>query len=438
MHLLESWAMLVRHRFALALFAIGAGCAPESKLPVEVMVLAFDYQTGRYQPKQVQLTTPTDLVALRGPVATLLGDAHFDESPDNLKDVPATAPAAEVRAAITKSAGSAVHVSYIESGGVLVPADFHSLNLVTSYYNFERAFGFFESIGSLTVADFGTPDLYYFASFIEKTDPENDNAAFDPLLGGFVILPFEELQQVPLALNTGVIGHEYSHRVFNYRLFDKAPLPDPYYQWTEGDAATPGYNLLRSLDEGIADVFGTGITCSKDFETCDPTFFGESLPLRYLEARRLDADPPHCLDEDLRLSMLNSGQTFLNEGQIYRVGSVLSGALWRAASDPKVIASLGSKGAARRAMFETLYRAEAGGSDGQSGLRELVRRALSNQRLFRLDTDASAEGVLDAIVLSATDSSLKAALCSAFLDRFKYTVASIPACAGALSYGECP
>jgi len=247
--------MLARHSVALALFAIGTSCAPDSKPPVDVMILAYSYDAGVYQPQRVQLTTPTDLVALRGPVATLLGGAHFDESDQNLADVPATASAQEVREAITKNAGSAVHVSYIESGGVLVPADFHSLNLVTSYYNFERAFGFFESIGSLTTAAFGTPEVYYFATFVQETEPEMDNAAFDPLLGGFFILPFEALQQVPLALNTGVIGHEYTHRVFNYRLFDKAPLPAPYYHWNTGtELSTPGYNLLRSVDEGIADL----------------------------------------------------------------------------------------------------------------------------------------------------------------------------------------
>jgi len=424
---------------ALAVLALLAGCGPDSKTPVKVMVLVYDNATKHYRPQTVELATPTDLVAMEGPVAKILGSAHLDQSEANLSSLPADATLQQVRDAIIVKPGSAVSVSYIEEDGVLIPADFHSLNIATTYYNFERAYEFFHTrIGNLTVESFGTPSVYYFPTFIEKTEPEKDNAAFDPPIGSFLILPFEKLQQVPLAINLGVIGHEYTHSVFNFRVFDQSPIPFPFYEWTSDlGLSTPGFNLLKSLDEGIADTFGTGITCSASFEVCDATYFSESLPVEYGEERRLDADPPHCLSNTLKESLSGlSADTFTDAGYHYEIGSVLSGALWTATRDEGAQEKLGGLAGARRAMFQTLYRALAG-STGRNGLRELILAARGDQTRFRLDSTAEVTGALDAIVQAAGEPALKAALCGAFLGRFKYSTDAIKSCAGASPIAGC-
>jgi hypothetical protein len=433
--------MFPRIAGAVAALALLASCAPDSKLPVKMVVLVYDY-AGRYQPQTVELTTPTDLVALGGPVARIVGGASFDLSAKAMAGVPANATLQQVLKAATKDEGSAVRVSYLEKDGVLVPADFHSLNIATTYYNFERAFAFFQSVGGLAVESFGTPTVYYFPTLVEKTEPEKDNAAFASLFSGFLILPFDQFQQVPLAINAGVIGHEYSHSVFNYRVFSKAVTPFPFFEWDNGDfEASPGLNLLRSIDEGIADTFGTGITCSKDLATCDATFFGESLPLDYAQERCLDGPPRcrlHCLTSSLtdKLAKLDA-TSFAESGYQYQVGSVLAGALWRAASDESVTAEL-TAGGARRAMFTTLYKALAGGAGGSGGLRELAQAARTDQTRFRLDSSDGDRGVLDAIVASSVNATLKTALCRAFLDRFNLTASAIPSCAGQTGFTECP
>jgi hypothetical protein len=433
---------------AVAALALLVSCAPDPKAPVKVVVLVYDH-AGRYQPQTVELTTPTDLVALGGPVARIVGGASFDLSAKGLAGVPADATLQQVLKAATKDEGSTVRVSYLERDGVLVPADFHSLNIATTYYNFERAFSFFQSVGGLAVESFGTPTVYYFPKLVEETDPEKDNAAFASLFFSFLILPFDQLQQVPLAINAGVIGHEYSHAVFNYRVFSKAALPFPYSEWNNGDfEASPGLNLLLSLDEGIADTFGTGITCSKDLATCDATFFGESLPLDHAQERCLEgpgcelhclsqmARPPTDSRDSLADVLANKDATRFANLYKYQVGSVLAGALWRAASDRNVTAEL-TAGGARRAMFTTLYKALAGGADGSSGLRELVQAARTDQTRFRLDSSDGDQGVLDAIVASSVNATLKTALCRAFLDRFNLAASAIPSCAAQTAFTEC-
>lgn len=114
---------------------------------------------------------------------------------------------------------------------------------------------------------------------------------------------------------------------------------------------------------------------------------------------------------------------------------MLAGALWHAATDQQVTDKL-TVGGARRAMYTTLYKALAGGADGKSGLRELVQRARSDQSLFRLESSGGAQGVLDAIVASATHPVFKTALCAAFIDRFRAAASDIPACAGETSSND--
>ena len=42
-----------------------------------------------------------------------------------------------------------------------------------------------------------------------------DNAAFFPLLRSFLLLPFDQLQEIPLPMNEGVIAHELGHFVLH-------------------------------------------------------------------------------------------------------------------------------------------------------------------------------------------------------------------------------
>lgn len=429
-------------RLAGAAVAMLCACAPSTTLPADVVVLVFNPTTRRYEPKTVQLTTPTDIVAMDGPVARVVGGAKFVANKDEWTHITTLDQLIRV---VRQDDGSPVEVSYLQSdSGALVPADFHSLNIATTYYNFERAFDFTRRISGYTqkqlVSALGTPTVYYFASFTENHSDIKDNAMYMSLVQGFLILPFDELNLVPMAINTGVLGHEYGHSIFNLRVHGGDPLPQIPAEWQVALGATPGANLLSGLDEGLADVFGTGVTCSNDFRQCDPTFIGASLGDSYVALRRLDT--PHCMSATLRSKIQaqhydtgGQGGDFVNgcppSGCAYELASVFSSALWRAASDTSVTASLDVAGG-RKQLFETLWKAE-GGTNGVAGLKDLIANAEDNQALF------TTAAVLDTIVRAApSDSPLRLALCSAFIDYFDLTVKDIPSCPStAQSFGDC-
>jgi len=432
---------------ALGLSLFAAACAPNPPPPVDVVALVYNYETRVYEAQQVTLTTPTDITTMTGPVAKIYGGASFvvDDSDPALQAGCDISPD-DALLAIRKREGGPVSVAFIESQGVLVPADFHALNITTTYYNFERAYNFYNRIATLKPELFGTPTVYYWASLVMNSKVIDDNAMFMGLVQGFLVLPFDKLQQVPLSINGGVVGHEYSHAVFNYRVMGSAPLPKTPCLWENSIGATPGANLLTSLDEGSADVFGYGVTCDDAFVTCNPEFLSASLPSDYNDARRLDK--PHCLDAGLwQMLKTKPYSDFINGcepyGCQYMLASVFSSAMWRAASDDKVKAELGA-GGAQKQMFQALWYAQGGGNGAPSGLsswRDLITNASDDQLLFSLDSNATGTGsVLDAVIDGATSKNLKAALCSAFLDRFNtatngITIAHCPV--GTQSYKEC-
>jgi hypothetical protein len=227
-------------------------------------------------------------------------------------------------------------------------------------------------------------------------------------------------------------------------VFAKEAFPSIPGQWQSDFGASPGANLLSALDEGQADVFGCGISCSTDLKDCDPEFIGHSLGVAEDDARRLDK--PHCMTAALLTQLTSSawsdftGNELCTGGCHYQLASVFSSAMWRAATDSVVVGKLGAQ-AARKAMFQALWNAEAGGSDlpGSSSWKEIIQSCTS-QLQFTLDsTQAGVSGsVLTAVLDGASDPDLKSALCSAFMDHFNLTRDQIAHCpATAQSYKEC-
>jgi hypothetical protein len=416
--------MRQRSLWALAAAALLlASCGPGGQGPFEVVVLVYNSETGTYEPRQVTLTTPTDIARLEGKAARLVGGAKFVDNGDLTIDLSAEAALQH----ITKNPGGPVNASYIESQGALVPADFHSLNMATTYFNFERARDFFVNKlgGTLNETRFGVPNVYYFAEYVERGELVSDNAMFMALARGFFIMPFQTLQQVPMAINQGIVGHEYGHAVFNYLVDGSVPFPRPYNDWANGLllGATPGANLIASLQEGAADVFGVGTTCSDDLVTCDTAFMGSSLPAEFLDARRVDR--AHCMDETLWSNLETTGYGDFTDFRVsckpfgchYVIGSVFASAMWAAGRDAAAVEKLGQTGA-RKQMFQALWNAE-GGANGATSWGDLLDLA-TDQRYFSLKVQPGSQlqTVLDSVIEGAEDPTMKDALCGAFMDRF--------------------
>ena len=397
----------------VALVLLGSGCAPNDPAPVKTTALTFDPTTQKYQLTQVSLTTITELTKLQGTAAHFIGGAQIV--------VDATDPALQaastdeaVKAAVLKGAGGDVQVHFIKSGDVEWPADFDSINMVTLYFNLETALTFYKRFG-WTDAQAGVPDVYYGATFTEpqlSPSPIKDNALYFTPLQGFLVLPFQNFQEVPLAMNVGIIGHEYSHYQLATRVFGRAVSPAIYDTFGAGTGtASPAANLLKSLDEGFADFFGTGVTCGPDFDHCDPNFLAQSVSS---VAVSRDLSGKHCLDQTLNTHLLTDPlDAFVGDSLHYDVGTVLASAMWRAANDGKVVAALGPKVAIQKTM-QTLYSSLDDPSINNPGLNQILQqiKGLNRPDLFTIDYT-----VANMIVAHAADPTLGTALCSAFMDR---------------------
>ncbi|MGC4113641.1 MAG: hypothetical protein QM765_03050 [Myxococcales bacterium] len=429
--------------FTAALLLVS--CGPSGPGPYQVVVLVYNSGEGVYEPRTVTLTTPTDIAKLQGSVAKLVGGSKFNE-----KDAVGNT-VAEALQNFTKNPGSDVNASYIESQDpdtgtrALVPADFHSLAMATTYYNFERAHSFItERIGgTINEKRYGVPKVYYFTEYVSLDGiTVTDNAMYAPLAQSFFIMPFQTFQQVPMAINHGIVAHEFGHSMFNYNVFGSSPYPGVLDNWASDFGGTPGLNLIAALEEGAADVFGTGATCSDDLVTCDTEFMGSSLNEEILSARRVDG--VHCMTQTMWDNLETLGhENFLDAknycepwGCNYTIGSVFASAMWAASQDKPVTDKLGQSGA-RRQMFQALWNAE-GGASGSTSWKDLVDSAqVQSQFSLKKSASSSLPSVLDAVIAGAEDPTLKRALCSAFIDRFDLARTDFKDCPDAQSMGKC-
>jgi len=376
---------------ATAALAMLASCAPDTEAPVRVRALVLT-SAGQYEPQEVELKTVTDIVRLEGSVARFVGGARIVADSNDPELTNANTPEA-LENALMKDRGSAVTASYIEKDGVLWPADFHTWNLVTSYYALERANEYFRTVGGLVDADFGgATTVYYFPDFIladTSKDPLRDNALYFPPVKSFMVLPFDELQLAPLAINANVLAHEYSHRVFNQKVYGGESLPTPIATW-QGI----GFNTLKSLDEGLADYHAYGSSCTAP-AGCNTNVLTTSFEDAGVAGR--DFSKPLCMSQALRNQMYTT--TF--NGAEYQVGTVLASALYAAGQ------TTGQHKVIQKAVL-------AAYSDNISpGIAQLVREALAtgNEENFPLELP------LGAIARHIPDTNVQRVVCNQFVEQ---------------------
>jgi hypothetical protein len=407
---------------ATAVLALLASCAPADKAPVKVRALVLS-SNGKYVPQQVELKTIADMASLEGQVVKFVGGSQVRlDSNDPLQRQATTEEAYE--RAILRNPGRPVVANYIKADdGVLWPADFHSWNLVTSYYNFERAWDYFRTVGNVPAAELPQTTVHYFSEFVlaDSGDaPKEDNALFFPPVRAFLVLPFKEIQQAPLAINAGVIAHEYSHLVFNQRVYGGKRLPDAISAWSDPISATPGLNLMKSLDEGLADYHAYVASCRTAYG-CNTQVLKTSFEGKTVTDRDLTRDV--CMGSALRAQLLNNNFNQFS-GQEYAVGNILASALYRASQ---------SSEAARTELARSLLLAYSDSSPNNPGLAEVARQHLSDQSDF---TPAAAAL---ALVRHITNPDLQQAVCNEFVDRLQIPREALiqpGACSAATSPGR--
>jgi hypothetical protein len=234
---------------SILLAVLALGCDPD---PVEVELLAYDQPLDSYTFQTVTLSTIDDVERLEGRATTMIGGAAFTF---------------DLRSGYLKwdDAGDSVAFDAIDVDGVLIPADFDSLAMVSIYYGLELSLEFFEKVG-MPRGQLEQLDTYYWPDFETiyqdgESEVIADNAYYMYLNDkrrAFFVFPYDQFQWIPMSINSGIMTHEFSHAVFD------SVVDDPNRGLFAGmDSAA--VNFLYSLNEGIADYTAAARTGDPDF-----------------------------------------------------------------------------------------------------------------------------------------------------------------------------
>lgn len=389
--------------FSLLFLTLAAtACGPNPKPPVKVMAMVPD-ESGAFTTTQVELTTIGNMTTLKGDVIQFVGGTRVVLDPND--------PVQQINGGIqnmsddqryevlVRDKGGDVRGHYVDRSGVLWPADFHTWNMVSTYYNFERSYKYFANIyDGVDPKELRPMRIHYWSDvYLNSTTALTDNALYLSFIKSFVVVPFKNEQLIPLPMNIGVIGHETAHRVFNYNALSDQGIHPALSTW----ALTP-FNWLKSLDEGLADFHGYSITCG-ELAGCRPNFLGLSLSDSRTVAFRNVANPSACMDEALRTSFQNTVQNeWIMSPNLYKVGNLVAVSLFQA----------GNKTGKMEVLQKALITALDDESATTPGIRQLIE---ANKQDGSLATrNFTPEAVVDIIAAHITDPDLKKQVCTEF------------------------
>jgi hypothetical protein len=379
-------------------------CGPNPH-PAKVMALVPNAQ-GTLAPAEVTLETITDLPTLEGKVTHFVGGATVVIDPDDPAQTSAIATcsgpqpdAATKKAcfeAFAQSTGGSVRLSLVENEGRLWPADFHSWNLATAAYNFERSFRYYQSVfmGAEPTELEGLRILYWGDLRVASPAWMVDNELFFAIIQSFELAPAKDVQGIPLAMSAAITGHEMGHRVFNHQVLKDYGAHPVYSAWDYGPL-----NLLKSLDEGFADFHGYGVSCGEP-SGCQPAFLTRYFDDATAAARDL-SNPQRCATTLMlaNLSSASLGQWIATD--MYRYGTVWASALYQGAAHGKAGNAYGELQAGLIAAYPDLGALlESSYATGASG-------------------NFNPEAVAEVILSHLTDPDLQTKLCSELLTRLK-------------------
>jgi hypothetical protein len=406
----------------LGLLAVITACGPNPKAPVRVMALTPS-ESGAFQTTEVELTTVEDVVTLKGSVVNFVGSTRVVVDPNDplqgLNGGLANQSDAQRYEVLVKNKGGDVRAHYVDRSGVLWPADFHTWNMVSAYFNYERAYSYFNDIYPGGDAKEILPlRVHYWADTQINGTTLQDNMLFLSFIKSFVIVPFKNEQKIPLPMNIGVVGHEVAHKVFNFKALSDQGIHPALGAWS-----LEAFNLLKSLDEGLADFHGFSATCNEP-AGCRPNFLEISISdprtIGFRNVGRTDA----CMDANLRTSFQNLSQSqWVLSNEMYQVGNLIAASLYQAGN------KLGKLDVLQKAVLLS-YDDE---SPTTPGLRQLISKNLNTPKNF------TPEAVVDVFAAHITDPELKKQVCTEFSSRLQLRCGTWPCTVdGIAAMPNCP
>jgi hypothetical protein len=267
------------------------GCSRFIPQPSQTFQIPWPDESGQYGLQNVKVESFEKPESLKGKFVALLVDPYVDGG--ILKGA--------------KPVGRFIRTSE----GIMVPADYVSLQATVVHAHFERLHAIDRTLGIADRVPWPAK-VGIEADVVDQKGVVRDNAVFEKRLNALLIVPYTRAE-LPIALNAGVLAHEHFHRIFQALVLDhlKGLTPgmetsrshDSLCDWSHGlhgshqeESAAPAsaasevsaeiHNsvLLRGLNEGLADFWGWMYTGQSQF-------IGQSLPMEN-KRRRLDGHAP--------------------------------------------------------------------------------------------------------------------------------------------------
>ncbi len=417
--------------WTLWLLAVALGgplACPGPSAPVQVEVLDFDPEAGEWRLATSTLDTVTDLDRLTGEWFDLLGNQQLTLDMNALQSLaPERADAATLREMVLDRPGDPVQLSYdwvndASGDRVAVANDFESLAMMTTFHHFEKVWAFARDVvGDQSDATRAPTMIGFYATLAARIGISipvlsSDNAAFLPLSDSFLIFRSQLIDGIPFALNSGVIAHEFSHRVFFHNAFSTSARSNWYRDSIVGETSSEAekktFVLLKGIDEGCADITAIAYTGRTDFiaDSILGDLGASTRVQRDVEGPFADwADYDRLQWESWSDDAGNDVCSGISNGytettwNFYCIGTVWARALW-----------------------------DASGRD-QATLREVLMPAL-NRAIKRLGDEHLARAwefdvyMLLELVVQETPTSHRGALCSAFDDKFAGQMSWVASC----------
>ena len=372
---------------ALALCACGSDLAS----PFSAVAITYDVNKQAFRLAQVRVNSLSSLRHLQGSSGNVTAGGTVRVSSSALKG---GASIDSLRSAFTKSPPSQVELSWSVLNDIVYPEDFLSLELLSTYYNVEKARSLVQS---------RWPDGVQFPQarpVVAHADVQDEHG-LSPLAAGELyyepmatfFAPVTTAQQaVPPAFNLGAVVHAFGHQAVQEQVWGGVAVSAP-----EAGSDPAARHLARSLAEGIGDYLGVAVSG-------DPRWFDHSLQVDSA-ARALDqiqCSKPEWL---AALAVPDASAPY----DPYPIGSLIAGALWEEAS----------------------ASTEQNTSRGVlSALGDIGTRAASGLTL---------PIILDGLAAHSPDAQ-RADLCGLFLNRFAQlgiTAADLPSCGKPTQRTEC-
>jgi hypothetical protein len=288
------------------------GCGSDLASPFSAVAVTYDVNKQVFKLAQVRVNTVTSLRRLEGSSGNVTAGGTVRVSNAALTDASATVQS--LRSAFIKARPAQVEMTWNVLNDIVYAEDFASLELLSTYYNMEKA--------RKALADWGLDSLP--AKPVVAHAALSDENGLPPMPAGelyyaplatFYAPAATPQQAVPSGLNLGAMAHALGHEAVEELIWSGAPVPA-----AELGSSNPAKHLARSLAEGIGDYLGVAVSE-------DPRWFDHSLQ-QEPAARALDQI--HCSTPDMLAALAASdGQTPYDP---YPLGSVIAGALWEEAS----------------------------------------------------------------------------------------------------------